>query len=239
MLMEVKDLSISYQTNRVLDNISFSIEKGDYIGIVGPNGAGKTSLIKALTGLLSPDKGEIINHTRKIGYLQQKISLNDARFPANVEEIIKSGLLINKRFLKFYNSKDKAALENVISLLDIESLRRKLIGKLSGGQLQKVLLARALINQPDILFLDEPATALDPVSRTNFYDTMKILNEKSKTAIVIVSHDMGSMGKYAKKLLYIDRKMIFFGTFEEFCQSSDMTEYFGELSQHIFCRRHE
>jgi zinc transport system ATP-binding protein len=237
--MEVKDLSISYQTNRVLDNISFSIEKGDYIGIVGPNGAGKTSLIKALTGLLSPDKGEIINHTRKIGYLQQKISLNDARFPANVEEIIKSGLLINKRFLKFYNSKDKAALENVISLLDIESLRRKLIGKLSGGQLQKVLLARALINQPDILFLDEPATALDPVSRTNFYDTMKILNEKSKTAIVIVSHDMGSMGKYAKKLLYIDRKMIFFGTFEEFCQSSDMTEYFGELSQHIFCRRHE
>ncbi len=238
-IISVENLKVKYDSYEVLQNINFSIEKRDYIAIVGPNGAGKTTLIKALLGLIDGIDGKISFYSTKIGYLQQKISLHDAKFPASVQEIIMSGLLINKKFPRIFTKKDKEKSEEIMSLLGIEKLKNKLIGKLSGGEFQKVLLARSLISEPEILFLDEPTTALDPVSREKFYNLLKDLNESKNITIILISHDIGSVGKYAKKIMYIDRKLIFYGTFEDFCRSTDMTHYFGNISQHFFCHRHD
>jgi zinc transport system ATP-binding protein len=114
-----------------------------------------------------------------------------------------------------------------------------LIGELSGGQLQRVLVARAIVNEPDLLILDEPTTALDPETREIFFNTLQKLNKSKNTTIILVTHDMGSIGKYASKLLYLDKSIIFYGSFENFCSSRDMGSYFGEFAQHLICHRHE
>jgi len=237
-ILEIKNLKIKFKTVEILNDITFSVEKGDYIAIVGPNGAGKTTLIKAILGLIDNIEGNIIFNTKKIGYLQQNNNITDLKFPAAVEEIILSGLLANKRFPKIFTKKDKQKTDDILNLLNISNLKNKKIGNLSGGELQKVLFARALINSPEILFLDEPTTALDPLAREHFYNLLENLNKKNNMTILLVSHDIGAVGKYAKKMLYIDRKIVFYGTFNEFCQSSEMTNFFGDISQHFFCQRH-
>lgn len=234
----VTNLSVKYQNAIILDNINFTVDKGDYIAVVGPNGSGKTTLIKSLLGLVEKSEGKIEFSTKKIGYLQQKISIADSKFPSNVREIIRSGLLINKKSPRILSSSDNEKVDNIIKKLGIEDIKYKLIGKLSGGQIQKALLARALISDPDILILDEPTTALDPNSRDFFYNSIKELNEKENKTIILVSHDIGAVGKFAKKILYLDGVVIFYGTFPEFCHSNDMTKYFGDISQHFFCQRH-
>jgi len=237
-IVSVKNLSLKYQSYSVLEDVSFSIQKGDYVALVGPNGAGKTTLIKALMGLVDISSGCIDVCSQKIGYLQQKVSLNDSKFPASVREIVKSGLLMNKKFPRFYSKNDEQKVDNIISKIGIKELQNKLIGQLSGGELQKVLLSRALISEPEILFLDEPTTALDPLSREGFYKQIKDLNENNDITVLLISHDIGSVGKFAKKILYIDTKLIFYGNFDEFCKSQNMKLYFGDISQHFFCQRH-
>jgi zinc transport system ATP-binding protein len=123
--------------------------------------------------------------------------------------------------------------------MDITSIKEKLIGELSGGQQQRVLIAKAMVNGPELLILDEPTTALDPEGREKFFDTLRNLNEKKKLTTIMVTHDIGTIGKYASKLMYIDKKVVFFGGFDNFCASPEMSSYFGEYSQHIICHRHD
>ncbi len=238
-ILEVKNLTVLYQNDKVLDNISFNMIRGDYIALVGPNGAGKTTMIKAVLNLINNYSGEIIINTEKVGYVQQRLSLNDYSFPATVFEIVRTGLIKQKKFPRIFVKKDNDKTKAILESSGIYDLKDKMIGKLSGGQLQKVLLARALISDPELLFLDEPTTALDPASRDGFYKTVKRLNEDNKMTIVLITHDFGSAGLFAKKLMYIDTNLVFYGSFEEFCKSTDMTKYFGGYSQHIICHRHD
>jgi zinc transport system ATP-binding protein len=242
-ILKVANLSMKYGKIEVLSNVEFEVFEGDYIGIVGPNGSGKTTLMKGILGLISPSFGSIeynnkIMEGNQIGYLPQKFSINDKIFPAKVKEIVSLGLLSNKKYPRFFTSKDNIKINSVLEKLKISNLKDKKIGNLSGGQQQRVLLARALVNSPKMLVLDEPTNALDPKIREDFYELIKNLNITDNVTIMLVSHDVGSIGKYTKKMLYLDRKLIFFGSYEEFCDSTDMTEYFGFLSQHNFCWRH-
>lgn len=239
-IMEIRDLNVSYGKTEVLNNISFDIIEGDYIGIVGPNGAGKSTLIKALLNLLNPDSGEVIYNIDKsfVGYLPQITEKNHKLFPASVFEVVSTGLILKKSFPKFLNKEDKKKVDESLRLLSIEDLGHKKIGDLSGGQQQRVLLARALVSNPKLLILDEPTSALDPKIRNEFYELLKNLNEKLNVTIVLISHDMGTIGKYASKLIYLDKTLIFNGSFKEFCESNQMTEYFGYISQHQMCWRH-
>ena len=139
-LINIENLTLKYQTFEVLKDISFSVDKGDYIAVVGPNGAGKTTLVRAILGLVDIYQGKVEFYTDKIGYLQQKVSLNDSKFPASVKEIIKSGLLISKKFPKIYKKEDEIKVNEIVKNLRIDHLSNKLIGNLSGGELQKVLL---------------------------------------------------------------------------------------------------
>jgi zinc transport system ATP-binding protein len=247
-VIKVDNLSLRYNSVDVLSNISFSAEAGDYIGLVGPNGSGKSTLIKAMLGLLSPSGGGVtlfgqaaseLEGREKIGYLPQKMSSFNPHFPATVRETVALGLISQKKFPKRLNSVDDAAINNALDLLNISDIKREMIGNLSGGQQQRVFIARALVNKPEALFLDEPTTALDPETRDGFYELINRLNRETGVTVLLVTHDMGTIGKYAKKLLYIDKKVIFFGGFDDFCRSDEMTRFFGQSSQHLICHRHE
>jgi zinc transport system ATP-binding protein len=143
------------------------------------------------------------------------------------------------KFRKELHKPEEAMIDEAMRLMDVLDIKSKLIGDLSGGQQQRVLAARALVNEPELLILDEPTTAFDPETRENFFRTLQELNHNKKVTVILVTHDIGSIGKFASKLLYLDKRIIFYGSFEDFCSSADMGSYFGEFAQHLICHRHD
>lgn len=226
-LIDIKNLAVNYGDFRALHDVTFSVNQGDFLAVVGPNGSGKSTLIKTLSGLLKPVEGSINRSSKvlNIGYLPQKSTYADPRFPATVNEIVASGLLGIKKFPRFISSEDKQAVEKALKLLKIEELKDKKIGHLSGGQQQRALLARALVSNPSILILDEPTGALDPTSRECFYSTLKEMNKEHNVTIIIVSHDSHEIGNYATKILFLDRQVLYFGSFDGFSES-EVAHYF-------------
>lgn len=245
--VSIEGLSFAYQGNQVLRDITCDIRQGDYVGIVGPNGSGKSTLIRCILGLNRIEHGRIsllgvpqpaFTAWDRIGFLPQGLQLFNPNFPATVEEIVRLGRLSKKRFPRRFHVSDSEAVERALVLMGISSLGKRLIGELSGGLRQRALLARALVNEPEILILDEPTTALDPDTREHFYSTVRDLNVNRGTTILLVTHDASTIGLYASKLLYLDKRILFYGTFEEFCCSPNMTQVFGHHGQHLICRRH-
>lgn len=247
-ILEINNLSANYGTTQVLKNISFNVERGDFVGLAGPNGAGKTTLIKTILGLLPIISGSIklfnkpiadFNEWGNIGYLPQKSSTLNALFPATVGEVVGLGLLSKNKWVKRLSSEDQNEINQILDELGITNLKDKIFFELSGGQQQKVLLARALVSKPKLLIFDEPSTALDPESRESFFHLLQALNTKEKIAIILITHDTGFIGQYADKLLYIDKNLIYFGKFSDFCQSDKMNNYFGKYEQHLICHQHQ
>lgn len=239
-IVSIKDLNMHYGRSHVLKDVSFEINQGDYIAIVGPNGSGKSTLIKGMLGLMKPTSGIIQFHpqelVRQIGYLPQQVRPRDPLFPASVREIISIGLLGRNKHRP--DKKDHASIQRIMEKLSIDHLADKRIGDLSGGQQQRVLLARSLVSNPQILILDEPTSALDPAIREVFYDLIDEQNKKEGVTVLLVTHDVSSVGRYTSKILYLDRELVFYGDYESFCHSEDMGQYFGVQSQHQFCWRH-
>jgi len=244
-IVHAEGLTVEYGTAPVLSDVSFSIHQGDYVGLVGPNGSGKSTLIKCMLGLVRPRKGTVtlfgkdpseMLFREKTGFLPQKMALFNPRFPTTVREVVSQGLIPLCRSGR--NSRDEM-IGRALALLDIESIGSRLIGELSGGQQQRAFIARALVNEPDLLILDEPATALDPESRDGFYAMLHNLNRERNVTILLVTHDIGGIGAQASKMLYLDKKVIFFGGFDDFCMSESMAQFFGSSSQHIICHKHD
>ncbi len=248
VILSIDRLFVRYNSIDVLSDISFKVGCGEYIGLAGPNGSGKTTLIKAILGLINPSSGNIyiygtnpanFREWYKIGYLPQKLISFNPQFPATVKEIVGMGIISKKGFPKRINKGDNEAIYRALKLTGMSDLSNALFSELSGGQQQRVLISRALVNEPELLILDEPSTALDPETRENFYSLLHHLNLNMKTAIILVTHDIGIIGRYATKLLYLDKSIVFYGSFDDFCMSHDMTMYFGPFSQHLICHRHD
>ena len=246
-ILSVSNLSFSYGPLEVLHEVTFSVEKGDYIALAGPNGAGKTTLIKNILGLTDKFSGRVelfgqnlpeFKHWNRVGYLPQRINLFNPLFPATAKEVVGLGLLSGKQFPKQFKPKDVELIYQTMDLMGIRNLGNKLVGELSGGQQQRVFLARALVSSPDLLILDEPGTALDPESRVSFFELMRKLNRERELAIILITHDTGQIGEHAKKLLYLEKRIIFFGSFADFCTSEEMNQYFGPFIQHFICHQH-
>ena len=245
-VVSARNLRFTYETRDVLRNISFSIEAGDYVGLVGPNGSGKSTLIRLMLGLETPHDGSVslfgqapsrFREWGKIGYLPQKKAALSRFFPATVQEVVALGLVPKRADIPGGDARD--ALGKALDLMNITDIRDKLIGELSGGQQQRVLLARALIKEPELLILDEPTITVDPEIRERFLNLLMELNEKRQDTVLLVTHDTASIGKYAKKLLYLETEIIFYGGFDDFCLSAEMTKVFGSFTQHLICHRHE
>jgi zinc transport system ATP-binding protein len=246
-VLKVDDLCYRYNSYEVLRNVTFRVSAGDYLGIVGPNGSGKSTLVRAILGLIDPERGGIslfgsplakFSGWQKVGYLPQKLKYFNPNFPATVEEVVRLGLLAGKNPPKRLSKQDLGMVEETIEVMGIAGLKKRLIGDLSGGQQQRALLARAVAGGPELLILDEPTTALDPETRENFYELLERLNTERNTTIILVTHDTMSIGKYASRLLYLDKRVVFDGSFEDFCHSPEMTTFFGKDAQHMICHRH-
>lgn len=221
--MSVKDLSFRYNTNSILEKITFDIQAGDYVGIVGPNGGGKTTLLKLMLGLLQPDSGEVllsgdpVRHSEdrsRIGYVPQRSAGDDHFFPATVAEIVMSGRTASRGFLVRLSKADRAAVKRAMKTADIAHLSRRRLGELSGGERQRVLIARALAGDPAILMLDEPTSAVDALSQEVFYTFLRKLHDQGLT-IVIVSHDLDIVTHEVDTVLCLNKHLICHGPVED------------------------
>ena len=217
-LIDVKNVTLGYEKHVVLSNISFSIEEGDILCIVGPNGSGKSTLIKGILGLIKPMKGKIKFNDLKqefIGYMPQETKV-DANFPASVSEIVLSGTLNTKGLLSFYNKTDKERALNSLKILNISNLKNKCFCDLSGGQRQKVLLARSLCATKRLLILDEPSNNLDSKSKSDLYETIKDLNKNHHITIIMITHDLDHNNLIGNKILSLREDEIFYGNTKDF-----------------------
>jgi len=209
-VINLKDVSFSYNGNPVLQDVSFLVEKGDFVVILGPNGSAKSTLLKVMLGLLVPQAGNVkifgqkprqFTSWNKIGYVSQQAANINTSFPATVEEVVASGYYTG--FGRIFDmAKRKAATKIALEALKISDLSHKLIGQLSGGQRQKVFLARALVRQPEVLFLDEPTTGIDAASLQEFYCLISNFHRQNMTT-VMVTHDITSAVKMATKVVYM------------------------------------
>lgn len=216
-LMDVKNISVNYGKQSIIKQLSFQVEKGDYVGIVGSNGSGKTTLVKVLLGLLSPSEGSIdfiYDNKTSIGYLPQRTLVNDSFFPALVEEIVGTGLMGSKEGRLMKRTEKQQRIRETLRMLNIEAFTKRKIGTLSIGQQQRVLLARALVSRPDLLILDEPTSALDPKIREEFYEMLHHLHLAHEVTILQVSHDVTSMDKYMNKILLMGFDEVVFGDYQ-------------------------
>ena len=215
-------IGFSYEGKVVLEDIHFSVEKGDYLCIVGENGAGKSTLLKGILGLKKPNEGEIILgdglKRQDIGYLPQQTEAQKD-FPASVYEVVESGCLNKLSLFPFYRKEDKKRVEDALRFLKIENLRKSCYRELSGGQQQRVLLARALCAGSKLLILDEPVAGLDPKAQTELYDLIDRLNQELKITIIMVSHDVKEVVQRAKHILHLAHKQLFFGEAEKYRES--------------------
>jgi len=206
-LLEIKNLSAGYDNNIVLENISLEVFSGDFIGVIGPNGGGKTTLIKTILGLIKPVSGEMNLYISKtnIGYLPQ-VNQIDKRFPITVIDVVRSGKANSALFSSFHkNTEEKEKAELLLAEMGISGIRNKPIGELSGGQMQRVFLCRALMNQPELLVLDEPSTYVDNNFEGELYLKLKELNEQM--AILLISHDVGTISFFVKTIACVNRSL--------------------------------
>ena len=244
-VLEVKDLSFSYNHHPVFDGINFKLKRGDYLWVLGPNGSGKTTLVKAVLGIIRPQRGTVLLFGKelydfddwgRISYIPQSIDFFDPYLPASAKEVAAMGLLAGRKNPKRLSAEDREIVLEAFRRLGIFNIRNKRIGELSGGQRKRVLIARAMIKRPDLLFMDEPTAAVEPKVREDFYKIADEINDKG-TTVILINHDIAGMGINNNKILYINQKQIFFGEGREFCMSEEMGDYFGS-SQHIICHQH-
>ena len=217
-LIDIKNLSLGYDGNIVLKNINLKIEENAFLCVVGPNGSGKSTLIKGILGLIKPISGTITFNNLKqnfIGYMPQETKV-DSNFPASVLEIVLSGTLNKKSMSLFYTKEDKKLAIKNLKILGIENLKNKHFSELSGGQRQKVLLARSLCATSKLLILDEPSNNLDSKSKKNLYDILKNLNKNYNITIIMITHDLDHNNLIGNKILSLREDDIFYGTTEDF-----------------------
>ena len=217
-LIELKNVTLGYEKHIVLKDLNFSIDEKDIICVVGPNGSGKSTLIKGILGLIKPMKGKIVYNDLKqefIGYMPQETKV-DRNFPASVLEIVLSGTLNSKGIVSFYKKCDIDKANDCLKLLQIEKLQNKCFSDLSGGQRQKVLLARCLCATSKVLILDEPSNNLDSKSKQELYKLILKLNKEQGITIIMITHDLDHDNLIGNKILSLREDEIFFGSTKEF-----------------------
>ena len=208
-LFEMISLSASYVANVVLHDVNFKVNENDFIGVIGPNGGGKTTLLKIILGLLKPAKGKMVFNDElldgnSIGYLPQ-MSTGDINYPVTVRDIILSGLMIRKGIISRMSSSDKIKADKVIEELGLGGMSESTLNELSGGQMQRVFLGRAIIGEPRLLLLDEPGNFVDTTFENDFYEKLRDLNKRM--AILMVSHDVGTISSHIKSFACVNRSL--------------------------------
>jgi len=217
-VVELRDVWVRYDDVPVLEGINLTVARHDFLGIIGPNGGGKSTLLKVILGLISPDSGvvEVLGEApersrRAVGYVAQR-SVFDRDFPASVWDVVLMGRHALRGLLRRYRGEDMAAAEQALERVGMLDARRKQIGRLSGGEQQRVFIARALVGEPQLLLLDEPLASVDPSMQTGLYELLGDL--RHSLTVVMVSHDIGAISVHVDSIACLNRKLFHHGSRE-------------------------
>ena len=244
-IVEVKNLSFSYEEELILKDIDLEVDAGDFIAFIGPNGSGKSTLIKLILGLLKADKGEVelfncpvkkFDDWTKVGYISQEVRGFNESFPATVKEIIAANMYSEMGFFKILNNDLEDKIDQTLELVGMSEYKNQQIGNLSGGQKQKVFIARTLVTNPDIIFLDEPLVGVDTESQKEFYKLLANLNNELNITIIMISHDVHVISDQANKVACFANDSLFLHQADGFCCNN----YFDTLSDNqMWVERHQ
>jgi zinc transport system ATP-binding protein len=224
--IEIRNLWFTFNGQPVLKEVNVTIQRGEFLAIIGPNGGGKTTLLKLILGLLNPDRGEIrvfgqtprkVSH--RIGYVPQNVHINKG-FPITVMDVVLMGRLTSPKGWSRYSRHDRHAAQSTLEKLAMWEFHDRQIGNLSGGQLQRVFIARALVTDPEILFLDEAMASIDTQGRSDLYDLLKELNKT--ITIAVVSHDLMILSSYVKSVACVNRDLLYHEAAEVTTEMLDM-----------------
>ena len=237
-IIEIKNLTTQYGDVKALDNVSFSINQNDFLGIIGPNGEGKSTLFSCMLGLLRNYKGEIKffgkdikkskKYLKEIGYVPQK-PVFEKNFPATVREVVQMGLTRNI---------PEKRVDEVLQQVWIHELADRRIGQLSSGQQQRVFIAKALASMPKIMILDEPVTGIDASSTEIFYSILRDLNKNQNITIIWSSHDMDAVNRLANKVACLNRTLFFHGISNDFFSNEKLVKQYSEASMQRHMHHH-
>ena len=237
-VVEIDHLTIEYPDVKAIDDVSFTVNQGDFLGIIGPNGAGKSTLLAAMLNLNTKYKGTIKffgtdirkskNYLKEIGYVPQK-PIFEKNFPATVNDVVKMGL---------QKESDENKIDEILQQLWIHELSERRIGELSGGQQQRVFIAKALVNNPKVLILDEPVTGIDQQSIDLFYSILKELNSKQNITIIWSSHDLDAVNKLANHVACLNRTLFFHGESDDFFENDELVKQYSEASMQEHMHHH-
>lgn len=241
--IELDNVSFAYGVNTpVVDRLSFTIRKGDYMGIIGPNGGGKTTLLKIILGLLRQTEGTVklfgkdshdFKDRYRIGYVPQRVAQTDKEFPATVFEVVRSGRIPRLGFFLGFTEKDTQAVNRAMEVSGIARYRDTLIGNLSGGERQRAFIARALASEPDVLILDEPTVGVDIGAQKAFYEFLSSLNLEHNLTIIFVSHDVDMVSRETKTVLCLNRSMVCHGVPHDLLSEHLMEELYGGSAKRV------
>ncbi|MGH2403115.1 MAG: metal ABC transporter ATP-binding protein [bacterium] len=241
-LAAVEHVCVSYGDERILDEVSLYIHRGDFLGIIGPNGSGKTTLLRVLLGLLVPDCGHVrlfgtdvrgFRDWHRIGYVPQKAVAFESRFPASVFEVVMSGRCGRAGLGRRFGAVDRDAGMKALETVGMAAYRDRLIGRLSAGQQQRVFIARALASAPDLLLLDEPTVGVDVEAQEQFYALLRRLNGDLGTTLVLVSHDIAMIAQEVTQLACLNRSLVFHGRPEDAMASGAVAQMYRAESRMI------
>ncbi|HII05877.1 MAG TPA: metal ABC transporter ATP-binding protein [Methanotrichaceae archaeon] len=212
-VVSIEDLSVNLGGRTVLDDVNLEVKEGDFLGLIGPNGGGKTTLLKAILGLVRPQRGRVLVFgmkteaaRKRVGYLPQK-SLFDQKFPISALEVVMMGRYGKRGLFGRYSPEDRDSALDALSAVRMQEHADREIGALSGGQQQRIFVARALVSEPDLLLLDEPANGIDSSRQRVFYELLSELNEKM--TIIMVSHDISAVSTYVKKIACVNKRVYY------------------------------
>jgi len=238
LIAEIKNLTVEYPGVKALENVSFSVNQGDFLGIIGPNGAGKSTLFSCMLGLQKKYQGTIKffgqdikksqHYLKEIGYVPQK-PIFEKNFPATVNDVVLMGLR---------KESDECKIDEILQQLWIHELRKRRIGELSGGQQQRVFIAKALVNNPKILILDEPVTGIDQQSIDLFYSILTELNSKENITIIWSSHDLDAVNQLANHVACLNRTLFFHGESDDFFKNPELVKQYSESSMQEHMHHH-
>ncbi len=227
-VIEVQGVCYAYSRERVIEDITLTVNAGEFLGIIGPNGSGKSTLVRIIAGLLRPSCGKVrlfeteiaqFTEWRRIGYVPQRATAFDPRFPAKVDEVVVSGRAGRAGLLRRFGAEDRRAAGRALEIVGLGDAGSRPIGHLSGGQQQRALIARALASEPELLVLDEPLEGVDTEAQERFYDLLRHLHADLGVTLVMVSHDIGVIASEVTTLACLNRTMVYHGNPKEFVES--------------------
>ncbi|MBI4849593.1 MAG: metal ABC transporter ATP-binding protein [Nitrospirae bacterium] len=233
--LSVENLCVKINNRHLIENITFNVEEGRIVALIGPNGAGKTTLIKAVLGLIPYSPGTVsffgqpfrnVNSHFKVGYVPQRLEF-DRTFPLTVSELI--GFTVPPVYSFSFFKRDKKHINELLEIVGAQDLMDRSIGGLSGGELQRVMIAKAIVNEPKILFLDEPASGVDIEGQERFYDLVKRLNKEKGLTVILISHDLNIVYRFADNVLCINRRLICSGSPANTLTDDVIKNVYGEM----------